>query len=437
MSSFIERKKVAVHALLRKTEKYTKTDMVYFAKGSFWLTGGQVLSSVAVFLLAVAFARFIPKETYGTYKYILSIVGILTVTTLRGMDGALTQAVAQANEGTLLPALKAKIRWGMLGAIGSIFFALYNYFMGNEVLTISFLVVAVFLPFMDSLGIYNAFLQGKKQFKTSATYTTASQILAAIILIATVAITKNLYIILFAYFASWTFLKLFFFTHAIKKFPPNQKADPSTLSYGKHSSVVSITATVISSFDSIIMFHYLGSIELAVYAFALAPVVQLRGLFNQIPILAIPKLAQRPAREIRQILWKRFFALFAAGSVIAASYIIAAPYLFSVFFPRYLESVALSQVFSLSIPIALANTILGAAISSKLTSTPKKLLYLWNIPNIIFVIFVLIFIQPFGTMGVVVSRLVSLLSGVLIALYIWRMIEKKEEKQEEIVATKI
>ncbi len=56
---------------LRWSEKYIKTDMIYLVKGGFWLTLGQIISSVSSLLLVIAFANLLPKETYGIYKYFL------------------------------------------------------------------------------------------------------------------------------------------------------------------------------------------------------------------------------------------------------------------------------------------------------------------------------------------------------------------------------
>jgi len=64
----IKKLKDKIYRLLRRSEKYFKTDMVYLAHGGFWLTLGQIISSAASFLLAIAFANLLPKETYGTYK---------------------------------------------------------------------------------------------------------------------------------------------------------------------------------------------------------------------------------------------------------------------------------------------------------------------------------------------------------------------------------
>jgi O-antigen/teichoic acid export membrane protein len=194
---------------LRWSEKYFKTDMVYLARGGFWLTLGQTISSLSSFLLVVAFANLLPKETYGTYKYVLSIAGILAISTLSGMSTAIIQAVARGYEGSLVPALKTKIRWGLLGGLAGLILAGYYFYQGNITLTVSFLISAVFLPFMDSFGIYDAFLQGRKLFDISAKYGIISQIIAVIILITTLFFTKNLFFILFVYFLDFTSFFLF------------------------------------------------------------------------------------------------------------------------------------------------------------------------------------------------------------------------------------
>ena len=87
----MEKIKIKAYNLLRWSEKWTKTDMIYLARGGFWLTLGQVISSLSAFLLAIAFANLLPKETYGEYKYILSIASILAIPTLTGMAFLKTQ----------------------------------------------------------------------------------------------------------------------------------------------------------------------------------------------------------------------------------------------------------------------------------------------------------------------------------------------------------
>ncbi|HEY4510903.1 MAG TPA: oligosaccharide flippase family protein, partial [Candidatus Paceibacterota bacterium] len=109
----IQKLKTAGYDFLRGTEKYAKTDMLYLAKGGFWITLGQGISTIAGLALAVGFANLISKEVYGTYSFILSLAGVISVLTLTGTRTAMTQAVARGFEGTLRASFWMSIRWSI------------------------------------------------------------------------------------------------------------------------------------------------------------------------------------------------------------------------------------------------------------------------------------------------------------------------------------
>ena len=400
----IKELKQKIYNLLRWSEKYTKTDMVYLTKGGSWLTLGNIVSSASSFLLAIAFANLLPKETYGIYKYILSIAGILAIPTLSGMGTAITQAVARGYEGSFLPALKTKIRWGLLGGLASLALAGYYYFNDNTTLTISFLITAVFLPFMNSFGTYNALLQGRKLFGISTKYGIISQIIAIAILIATLFFTKNLFLIILAYFASWTILRFIFLKITLKNFPPNLNQDPQTLSYGKHLSLINVLNAIAGQLDKILLFHFLGSAPLAIYSFAIAPPEQIKGLLKSIQPLALPKFAQKDKEEIKKTIFKKTGKFFLILIPVTAFYIIIAPFLYKIFFPQYLDSIFYSQIFAISLLTAIA-TLPVAALQSQMA---KKQLYQWNIyGSLLQILLLFVFVWSYGLWGVILARVIT------------------------------
>jgi O-antigen/teichoic acid export membrane protein len=416
MKKHIERLKVKTHNFLRWTEQYTKTDMVYLAKGGFWLTLGQIVSSLSAFLLSLAFANLLPKETYGNYKYILSIVGILTIPTLSGMGTAITQAVARGYEGSLIPALKTKIRWGLLGGLASLILAGYYFYQDNTTLTISFLISAVFLPFMDSFGIYDALLQGKKLFDISTKYFIISQIIAIASLITVLFFTQNLFLIIFTYFASWTLIRFIFLKLTLKNFPLNQNQDTSTISYGKHLSLMGIISTIANYLDRLLIFHYLGAAEVAIYSIAIAPPEQIKSLFKSIGTLALPKFAQRDIKDIKQNIGDKFLKLFLFGILIIGLYIVIAPFFYKIFFSKYLDSIFLSQLFSVS----MLNLTFFPASTVLTTKSKIKEQYIINIASSIFqIIAMIIFIIWFGLIGLVIARILTRFFGSFLSLFLF------------------
>jgi len=403
--------------ILLWSQKYTKTDMVYLARGGFWLTLGQGISSISSFLLAIAFANLLPKETYGTYKYILSIASILAIPTLSGMGTAVTQAVARGYEGSLIPALKTKIRWGLLGGLASLILAGYYFYQGNTTLTISFLISAVFLPFMDSFGIYDSLLQGRKLFDISTKYFIISQIIAIASLIAVLFFTKNLFLLLFTYFTSWTLMRFIFFETTLKKFPPNPNQDPQTISYGKHLSLMGIIGTIASYLDRLLIFHYLGAAEVAIYSIAIAPPEQIKGFLGLLDTLVFPKFSEKKINEIKSGIRDKFIKLVFLGVLIIGGYILIAPFLYKIFFPKYSESVFYSQLFALSM-LNLPFFLFGATLKAK---AKIKEQYIANfIMPFLQIGLMTFFIIWQGILGLIIARIIIRLAASFLNFFLYR-----------------
>jgi len=315
----------------------------------------------------------------------------------------------------------------MLGMIGALGVSFYYYIFGNQVLSVAFLIAAGFVPLMDTFAIYQSYLQGKKQFGIYSLYATIIQIIAVGLTVATLFLTDNILHILAVYFLSWTILRVIAFRLSIKYFPPNTTHDPKVITYGKHTSLIDAIATIIGSLDQILIFHFLGASGVAIYAFALAPATQLGGLFKNIPTLAIPKFAERPISSIRAQLKSRMLLLFLIGILSAAAYAFFAPFLYQWFFPQYIDSVRYSQALGFLLALSLPQTIFGAVISSKLTQTSEKLLYLWNIPGAVSLIVVLCTIQQLGIFSVVLGKFVHMSLVLAMNTIIWKNLIKNND----------
>jgi len=413
----INKIKQKIYKLLRISEKYTKTDMVYLAKGSFWLTAEQIILSICSFLLAIAFANLLPRETYGVYKYILSIASLLTIPTLTGINTAIIQAVARGYEGSFIKGLKTKIHWGLLGGLASLILAVYYYFNNNTTLVFAFLIIGIFVPFMDSLLIYNALLIGKKKFKICTKYNIIIRTLSFVIMIFVLFLTDNIFLIIFTYFLSNTLLRSLFLFITIKKFKPNKKKDPETISYGKHLSLINVISVIADNLDKILIFHYLGAIELAIYTFATVPPIQIRKLCKNITTLAFPKLAQRKISEIKKTLPRKMLKFLIIIIPIVIIYILIAPYLYKFIFPQYTNAIFYSQIFVLILllyPKGLMATIF-------VTHSYKKETYFINITMSIIKIALLLILLPFyGILGAILAIIGTEFISLILLIFLFR-----------------
>ena len=72
------------------------------------------------------------KNTYGNYKYVLSLVGILGAFSLSGINTAVIQSVAQGYEGALAQGFRLNLKYsaGIIGLSLALAFVTGNMFLG-------------------------------------------------------------------------------------------------------------------------------------------------------------------------------------------------------------------------------------------------------------------------------------------------------------------
>ena len=414
-----EKTKSLVYSLLKKSERYTQTDMIYLAKGGFWLTLGQIISTAASFLLAIAFANLLDPVTYGNYKYVLSLAGILSISTLIGMRTAITQATARGFEGSFYSGFKEKLKFGVLGSIIAIGLAGYYFLRGNYILPIPLLLTAIFLPITHASGVYGSFLLGKKLFNVQVKYNTLTKVISTLSLILTLFLTKNLFWLIAVYFISNAFLNYFFYLITRKKNQPNKKEHPETLSYGKHLSLMTVISGVANHLDKIFLFTLMGSGQLAIYSFAMLVPNQIISILKNINVLALPKFSIKSKQEIKTTLIQKFWKLLFLIATIIAAYIILAPYFYKIFFPQYLASVPYSQLLIFSL-IGYSSILFTTSFEAKVKK--KELYLLQTLPSFVRILFLIFLIPIFGIWGVVATVVITKIFTLILSLILFRKI---------------
>ncbi|MBU0546271.1 oligosaccharide flippase family protein [Patescibacteria group bacterium] len=342
--------KEKIKQMLIWSQKYTKTDMLYLAKGGFWLSASNISSAIASLILLYLFANYLGKEIYGTYKFALSIFGLLSIFNLNGINTATTRAVAAHNNAVVLPALKTKIKMGVIGALVSLAISLYYYINNNYQLSLIFLIMSFFLPIFDSFNIYSSILIGRKKFNKTALYLIASQIVATTTISFSI-FTRNIFIILATYLSSWMLLRMYFFNKTIREIDVKSidKKTDLDIKFGKHLSVIGVIDTISGQVDKMLIFHFLGPIELAAYSLAIAPVDQIKSLISNIQNLILPKYSNKSLNDIQIGLKSKKWILVVTLLFIILFYILCAPFLYRTIFPAYMESVIFSQLFAVSL----------------------------------------------------------------------------------------
>ncbi len=389
--------------VLRWSERYTKTDMVYLVQGGFWLYLGNAITMAVSLGTAIAFANLLSPELYGNYKYILSVTGVLGALTLSGLGTAVTRSVARGYEGTLSHAFMLMVRWSPLISISAGVAAVYYISQGNLTLGISFVIAGFTLPFITATSLFRPFLVGKKQFFSASILGVIQNTLPAVATIAAVFLTSNVVILIGVYFISQTIVYGSLYLYIKNHLVTNNSIDSSFESLGKHVSVMNFISAVAGRLDSILIFQLLGGTELAIFTFATTIPDQLRGSLKNISALAVPQFALRSKRELKVTFIRKSLLIFVLTAALAALYALIAPYFFAFALPQYVDSIIYSQVYSLSI---ITSLVLASAYLDSQIAIKEK--YFMNIASAFTMIVTsVIGILFFGLWGAIVARVVS------------------------------
>lgn len=344
----------------------------------------------------------------------MSFVGLAA---LPGLQTAVIQSTASGFEGSIHKSTKTKFKWALWGSLACLVIGGYFLFKHNTVFSICFLIAAIFFPFMESASIYLSYLTGKKLFKPEVIYSSLTQIISSIVIIITLFLTKNIIILILAYFLSNTILRIYYSFKTIKKYPPNKNESEKTIPFGKTLSLLEIVSTTADQIGKVLLFHFLGAIQLAIYSFAEMPTRQINSILRNLRLLAFPKIAARTPEDIQKTLLKKISKLFLFVIPIIIIYIFAAPYIFKFFFPQYLDSVFYSQLYILSL-LAFPITIVTLSFEAQIM---KKEVYKTSLfASISRIILILILLPFFGIIGLVVAYLLNQLLGAILSVYLFK-----------------
>jgi len=416
--------KERVISFLRSTEKYAKTDMVYLMRGGGLLSIGTIATALSSFALSIAFANLLSKESYGVYKYVLSLASILAAFTLTGLETAVTQAVSRGNEDVLRKAFWTNLKWSIPMALGAVGIGSYYLIQGNTALGISLLVIAVAQPLTGSAALAGAFLTGKKFFGFASAYYSARTLIPAGALVAAMLSTDNPLVIVATYFLTTLLISILAHLLVLRKLRPNRTDDPQALTYGKHLSFMDVFLNLADNLDRVLVFQLLGAAPLATYSFATALPSQSKLLTKTLSSLTLPKFAERPAHEVRRSMREKVFRFFLLGLAMSVGYILIAPYVFRLIYPQYMEAVFLSQVYAISL-IGMAAGPINIFLIAKRKIRSQ---YLIKTSTALFqLVAALVGIIAAGLLGLIISRVATRFFGALMATICYYSDDENEE----------
>jgi len=380
---------------------------------------GQSITSIFSLVLIIAFANLLSKETYGIYRYILAIAGVLNIFTLTGISRAVSRTVATGNESVLKTSVIHQLKWNLLMLVA--FWLLSGYYLinGNELFSITLLILGIFIPPTLALNTYGAYLEGKKEFRISNIFNIVSVLVYVVSILIAIVLSGEIIWLIIAYAVATFSSTIFFYFFTIYKFKPSATGDfKDTLRYGRELSLINLITPIVSQVDKIILAHFWGTAQLAVYLLALAVPVRAMSFMKNWVTLGFPKFAKKTRKEIDSVFYRRIFQGMFIGVIIAAFYILVSPYLFKYLLPQYTDGIFYSQILAISFIFAMPNRYIGLLFESQKLS--RLIFTMGVIQSFIVIILYTILGIVGGILGLVIAYILNSLISTLIGIIIWK-----------------
>ncbi len=396
--------------LLRPCGRLLRTDVEYLASGGFWLGIGKAASVLVAFGLSLLYARLVEKEVYGEYRYILSIFGTLGIFAVPGVATAIVRSQARGFDGTFRRG-GGIIFFSSFGVtLVGLAVAAWFYAGGRTSLALSLAVASFFVPFVEGLGSWRAYYEGKRLFREKTMRNVVSSVFygcfmaGAIFLLAQGYVASALVLVV-AYLIGNAIPNIIFFLGAWHSVARTAPQETGAVRYGMHLSLLNAPSTIANYLDALLLHAFMGPAALAVYSFAIALPEQLKSVFAMVATVAFPKLSSSVENgALKKTLPQKLIRATIFTTLMVGAYILVAPVLYSVLFPAYGESVFLSQIFALSLiffPIGIFGTALKA-------EGNLKKIYIHELSMPILQILLLVTLIPFyGLWGAVIARVAA------------------------------
>lgn len=396
-------------------------DLNYFIKGSFWNSLNQLVNVTLGMILSVFLARFTTQDVLGNYNFIISIMSMLSIIAMPGLNVSLMKSVSNKKDGVYVRSFRLSFLWSLIGVPMLLVMGLYYYFESNMVVVgICLLLAAIFFPLFYAPNNWQYLLQGKKRFDILSKSSIIQTFIRTLAVILAVIIGKGSLIpIVIAFLISNSLFNIFYY-YKYKRLVKNDLEDEDWKKTGYKLTFVEFTLIAYDNIDRIFIGILLGPAQLAIYVIAVSIINLIRGSFSQIFRVFTPKILEMKKELICYNL-KKFMPWFIISNIgLVILLFIVIPLIITLLYSeKYVESIFYAQIYLITIPLAFIMSITNTALIA--IRKENALLRIRIIGTIIILFLYFILIPVFGICGAILSSIIYyLILDILQYIYIFK-----------------
>lgn len=383
-----------------------------------WLLSLRLLRQVLAIGVVAVLVRSMPKDAFGDYQLVLTLVGAWALFNLPGVQRAIVQSVARGYPGTFRAATRLVLWASAVGSILLLALSAWFYWRGTSGVALALAAAAVLFIPGASLVQWQSLELGRRAFR-SVSMKQAFGVIgsnAAIVLVALFGLTAPWQLI-FAGYGVLAAQNLWQSRLADQSLEKDAPVEAGSLKYGLDTSVWDGLNLIANYADRLFLYAFISPVALAAYAVADRIPENLKQNVQNLALALIPKFAKRGAYT-REMDWKLnlFGAVTCVGMLLVAFLIV--PWLLPLLYTsQYESSVLYCQLITISVAITCFSIAKNAYIQSQLDAKGFRDIMLWG--SVIRIVSSFFLVRAFGPVGAASSAIVYRLANV--GLTEWRI----------------
>lgn len=299
--------------------------------------------AIGGWLLSFVFARLGTKETLGQYQYVLSLLMLVSIFALPGLNTAALEAVAKGREGGVIRAKRLSFFFSLIAALVLVIIGAYKIFFSSHILLGETLIVAgILAPLYYAFNIWNIYYDGKSLFKESSLRTVILYIVLDAALIIGLLLHLDVLGLILVYLLVHIFLLGLYFFEVTKKIE-DRSNDQIDFKFGVNSSIQRFVFNLSNNIPALALAALFGVEAVAIYFIGYFIINAGSSLMGMLGYLYIPALFRGEKMNHRNIVFQNM----AVGILFWLGFLIFIQYLFiPIYGIKYIESQQLAFAFS-------------------------------------------------------------------------------------------
>lgn len=385
--------------------KSVKNNYNHFIKDTSWVTLNQIISVILGVLISVILARFTTKIVFGEYNLLISIVSILSIVAIPGLNTSMLRSISRGKEGVYTKAVKLSFNWSFLGIPLLILIGFYFYFYAEQSVGIALFLSAIFFPLLYAPNNWTALLQGKKKFDIFAKFSIIQSLLRALAIIMAVYLGSGTLVPIFlAYMIVNSFTNIFYFFKC-KAYINNDLEEEGWQRSGYKLTFNDFVMLSYDYIDKIFIGIFIGPVELAIYAVAVSVVSAIRGSVIQIIKVTYPHIFAMQKEKIKVYFQKIMLPLIIFNLIFLLILVLILPLLMIILYSqKYEDSIIYAQMYCITIPLAIFMVVLN---TSLIALKKENAIIKFRLLGLIIILILYSILIPFmGVIGAIISSII-------------------------------